>query len=112
MMSDSGHIRTRFCDGIARRDLLTIGNAALFGSAWHLPGILQSQAHAAERLAAGHGGQKDDVSLIVVFLLVYYGTTSEQLTEWMTRRAAPVKLGTAVLFALLAGWLGYSIIIL
>ncbi len=52
------------------------------------------------------------VPLIVVFLLVYYGTTSQQLTEWMARRAAPVKLGTAVLFVLLAGWLGYSIITL
>ncbi|MGC8786006.1 MAG: cytochrome c biogenesis CcdA family protein [Anaerolineae bacterium] len=47
--------------------------------------------------------------LIIVFLLVYFGTTSQQLTRWMTRRAAAVKLGTAVLFLLLAGWLGYSI---
>ncbi|MBC7233521.1 MAG: cytochrome c biogenesis protein CcdA [Chloroflexi bacterium] len=50
--------------------------------------------------------------LIIVFLLVYFGTTSQQLTRWMTRRAAAVKLGTAVLFLLLAGWLGYSIITL
>ncbi len=48
--------------------------------------------------------------LIGVFLLVYYGTTSQQLTRWMNRRAAAVKLGTAVLFVLLAAWLGYSII--
>ncbi len=48
--------------------------------------------------------------LIVVFLLAYYGTTSQQLTRWMTRRAATVKLGTAVLFLLMAGWLGYSIV--
>jgi len=27
----------------------------------------------------------------------------------MKRRAAAVKLGTAVLFLLMAGWLGYSI---
>ncbi len=47
--------------------------------------------------------------LIVVFLLAYFGTTSQQLTRWMTRRAAAVKLGTAILFLLMAGWLGYSI---
>ena len=50
--------------------------------------------------------------LIVVFLLVYYGTTSQQLMRWMNRRAATVKLGTAVLFVVLAAWLGYSIIVL
>jgi cytochrome c biogenesis protein CcdA len=50
--------------------------------------------------------------LIVVFLLVYFGTTSQQLTRWMTARAAAVKLGTAILFLLLAGWLGYSIVTL
>jgi cytochrome c biogenesis protein CcdA len=49
------------------------------------------------------------VPLIVVFLLSYYGTTSEQLIRWITRHAAAVKLGTAILFLLMAGWLGYSI---
>jgi cytochrome c biogenesis protein CcdA len=49
------------------------------------------------------------VPLVVVFLLAYFGTSSQQLTRWMTRRAAPVKLGMAVLFLLLAAWLGYSI---
>jgi len=48
--------------------------------------------------------------LIVVFLLVYFGTTSQQLTGWMLRRAAAIKLGMAVLFLLLAVWLGYSIV--
>jgi cytochrome c biogenesis protein CcdA len=48
--------------------------------------------------------------LVAVFLLVYFGTTSQQLTGWMQRRAAAVKLGMAVLFLLLAAWLGYSII--
>jgi cytochrome c biogenesis protein CcdA len=47
--------------------------------------------------------------LIGIFLLVYYGTTSKQLTSWMTKHAATVKLGTAVLFLLMAGWLGYSL---
>jgi cytochrome c biogenesis protein CcdA len=47
--------------------------------------------------------------LIIVFLLAYYGTSSQQLTRWMTRHAATVKLGTAILFLLMAAWLGYSI---
>lgn len=56
---------SRFCDGIARRDLLSVGSAALFGSSWTLPGLLQAQAagHAADR----HSGH-DEVSLIIVFL--------------------------------------------
>ncbi len=47
--------------------------------------------------------------LIAIFLMAYYGTTSKQLLDWMDRHAAAVKLGTAVLFLLLAGWLGYSL---
>jgi hypothetical protein len=50
--------------------------------------------------------------LVVVVLLAYFGTTSQQLTRWMTRRAAAVKLGMAVLFLLLAAWLGYRIVTL
>jgi cytochrome c biogenesis protein CcdA len=49
------------------------------------------------------------VPLVIVFLLAYRGTTSKQLLAWMNRRAAAVKLGTAALFLLLAGWLGYSL---
>jgi cytochrome c biogenesis protein CcdA len=49
------------------------------------------------------------VPLMVIFLLAYYGTTSKQLSEWMSRHAASVKLGTAALFLLMAGWLGYSL---
>jgi cytochrome c biogenesis protein CcdA len=52
------------------------------------------------------------VPLVVVFLLVDRGTTSKQLLEWMNRRAAAVKLGTAALFLLLAVWLGYSLAVL
>jgi cytochrome c biogenesis protein CcdA len=50
------------------------------------------------------------VPLIAVFLLVYYGTTSQELMDWMTRHTAAVKLGTAVLFVLMAVWLGYGVI--
>jgi cytochrome c biogenesis protein CcdA len=52
------------------------------------------------------------VPLVGVFVLVYYGTTSAQLVEWLNRRAATVKLGMAVLFLALAGWLIYSIVAL
>jgi len=49
--------------------------------------------------------------LVVVFLLVYCGTTSQQLLAWMKRHAASVKLATAVLFLVLSGWLVYSVVI-
>jgi len=50
--------------------------------------------------------------LVGVFLLVYFGTTSEQLMSWLTRKTAAIKLGTAALFLLLAGWLAYSLVAL
>jgi cytochrome c biogenesis protein CcdA len=43
--------------------------------------------------------------LVVVFLLAYFGTTSQQLSQFINRRAATIKLATAGLFLLLAGWL-------
>ena len=43
--------------------------------------------------------------LVVVFLLAYLGTTSQQLGLFIHRRAATIKLATAGLFVLLAGWL-------
>ena len=48
--------------------------------------------------------------LVGVFVLAYYGTTSQQLIEWMTAHAAKVKIGMAALFLLLAAWLAYSVI--
>jgi thiol-disulfide isomerase/thioredoxin len=50
--------------------------------------------------------------LIGVFVLVYLGTTSQQLIDWMTKHTASVKLGTAALFLLLAGWLVHSAVAL
>jgi cytochrome c biogenesis protein CcdA/thiol-disulfide isomerase/thioredoxin len=47
--------------------------------------------------------------LVVVFVLTYYGTGSKQLTQFLQRRAATVKLGLTVLFATLAVWLFYSV---
>jgi cytochrome c biogenesis protein CcdA len=43
--------------------------------------------------------------LVVIFLLAYFGTTSQQLGQFINRRAATVKLATAGLFVLLAAWL-------
>jgi hypothetical protein len=46
--------------------------------------------------------------LVVVFVLVYFGTTSLQLGLFLKRRAALVKLGTAFLFVTMAIWLAYT----
>jgi len=43
--------------------------------------------------------------LVVVFGLAYFGTTSEQLGIFINRRTATIKLGTVLLFLVLAGWL-------
>ncbi len=43
--------------------------------------------------------------LVVVFGLAYFGTTSEQLGIFINRRTATIKLGTALLFLVLTGWL-------
>jgi len=47
--------------------------------------------------------------LAVVFVLAYYGTGSKQLTRFLQRRAATVKLGMALLFAALAAWLTVAV---
>ena len=39
--------KTRFCDGVDRRDFLRLGTAGLFGMGLSLPSLLQSQAWAA-----------------------------------------------------------------
>ncbi len=48
--------------------------------------------------------------LIVVFVLAYYGTSSKELTRFLERNAAMVKLGMVVLFASLSVWLGLSVL--
>jgi cytochrome c biogenesis protein CcdA/thiol-disulfide isomerase/thioredoxin len=45
------------------------------------------------------------VPLVAVFILAYCGTTSKQLTRFLERRGATIKLGMALLFAALAAWL-------
>ena len=49
------------------------------------------------------------VPLVAVFLLVYFGTTSQQLLAWMRRNAALVKTIMAGFFVMMAVWLIYSI---
>ncbi|MBT6155243.1 MAG: DUF1501 domain-containing protein [Planctomycetaceae bacterium] len=51
-----------YCDGIKRRDLLRVGVAGMTGAALPLSQLLQSQA------AADAKGEKNDVSLIILFL--------------------------------------------
>ncbi len=48
--------------------------------------------------------------LVVVFVLTYLGTTSQQLGLFLQRRAATVKLATTMVFVALALWLGISLI--
>ena len=47
--------------------------------------------------------------LVVVFMLTYFGTTSMQLGLFLKKRTAAIKLGTTLLFAVLAIWLGWSV---
>ncbi|QDU45261.1 hypothetical protein Mal52_37530 [Symmachiella dynata] len=55
--------RSRFCDGVRRRDMLTIGAAGMFGAGLSMSQMLQLQAAAAEQ-----GKSTDDISLIILFL--------------------------------------------
>jgi len=48
--------------------------------------------------------------LLVVFILVWYGTAAKQLTGFLQRHAASVKLGMALLFTGLAVWLVTTLI--
>jgi hypothetical protein len=48
--------------------------------------------------------------LMVVFVMAYYGTGSQQLTRFLQQKAAAVKLGMALLFAALAVWLVVSVV--
>jgi cytochrome c biogenesis protein CcdA len=48
--------------------------------------------------------------LVVVFILAYFGTTSQDLTRFLRKNAATVKLGMVLLFSSLAVWLGLSLV--
>jgi cytochrome c biogenesis protein CcdA/glutaredoxin len=47
--------------------------------------------------------------LVVIFVLVYFGTTSKDLTRFFQKRAAAVKFGMGIVFILLGGWLIFSL---
>jgi cytochrome c biogenesis protein CcdA len=48
--------------------------------------------------------------LVVVFILAYFGTTSKELTKFLQKHAAAVKIGMAIVFFALAVWLVLSVI--
>jgi len=47
---------------------------------------------------------------VVIFLLAYLGTASDQLARVIGRHTGTIKLLTAGLFLVLAGWLAYGLI--
>ncbi|MEA3326536.1 MAG: hypothetical protein U9R53_04410 [Chloroflexota bacterium] len=49
--------------------------------------------------------------LVIIFILVYYGTTSKQLTEFFQKKAAVVKLAMGGVFLILGGWLIFSLVL-
>jgi cytochrome c biogenesis protein CcdA len=46
--------------------------------------------------------------LVVVFILAYFGTTSKDLTSFLQKHAAAVKIGLGIVFAALGAWLLFS----
>jgi len=50
------------------------------------------------------------VPLIIIFLLAYFGTSSEQLGQFITKRTPLIKALTVVVFLVLAAWLVYSLV--
>jgi len=49
--------------------------------------------------------------LMVIFVLVYFGTTSNQLTNFLQEKAATVKFAMGIMFVALGGWLLVSLVI-
>lgn len=43
--------------------------------------------------------------LVIIFILVYFGTTSSDLTQFLQKRAATVKFAMGIVFIALGGWL-------
>lgn len=72
----------KFCDGVARRDFLRMGSAAVFGAGFSLPAILSRQAR-----AAVNGKQTRDMSLIYLFL---HGGLST-IDTWDLKPDAPAE---------------------
>jgi cytochrome c biogenesis protein CcdA/glutaredoxin len=49
--------------------------------------------------------------LVVIFVLVYFGTTSKDLTRWLHEKAAAVKFAMSIVFIALGSWLIVSLIV-
>jgi len=49
--------------------------------------------------------------LVIIFILVYYGTTSKQLTGFFQKNAATIKLAMGAVFLILGGWLIFSLVV-
>ena len=47
--------------------------------------------------------------LVVVFVLSYFGTTSDQLGQFINRHTSTIKLLTGVLFVGLALWMSWTV---
>src|SRR5438477_4620204 len=74
--------KSRYCDGIERRDFLRVGTFGLFGMGLNLPALLHTQALAAEGRKATR-----DVSLIFLFL---HGGLST-IDTWDLKPDAPAE---------------------
>jgi cytochrome c biogenesis protein CcdA len=48
--------------------------------------------------------------LVIIFILVYFGTTSKQLTGFFQKNAAAVKFAMGAIFLILGGWLVFSLV--
>ncbi|MCD6355670.1 MAG: hypothetical protein J7L66_00165 [Anaerolineaceae bacterium] len=48
--------------------------------------------------------------LVVVFILAYFGTTSKELTHFLQKHTAGVKIGLGIIFLALGSWLLFSAI--
>jgi len=49
--------------------------------------------------------------LAIIFVMVYYGTTSKQLTAFFQKKAAVIKLAMGGVFLILGGWLIFSLVL-
>ena len=49
------------------------------------------------------------VPLVVIFILVYFGTSSKQLTTFIQEKGSGIKLAMSILFIILGIWLASSI---
>lgn len=49
------------------------------------------------------------IPLIVIFVLVFFGTSSKQLTNFIQKQGSSIKLAMSIIFLILGIWLGWSV---